>query len=89
MQRSVRGRVLATLTVLAAAGALAGIATPALAAGTDTNVYIVGSNGVQYAGDDNFNAGRDNTVGSNDGTAPPAVALGTPRAAAIDWTTTF
>ncbi|MFI6697836.1 hypothetical protein ACIBJC_02460 [Streptomyces sp. NPDC050509] len=76
MNRSLRRPALAALTVLVAA-ALASVSAPAFAAGPgDTNVYIIGSK-VQYAGDDNFNAGRDNTVGSNNGTAPPATALGT------------
>ncbi|MFE3741337.1 hypothetical protein [Streptomyces sp. NPDC059134] len=68
MKRPSRLRALATLTVLVA-GSLASVATPAVAGDTDSHVHIIGSI-VQYAGDDNFNAGRDNTVGSNDGTAP-------------------
>ncbi|MGI5448095.1 hypothetical protein ACQEVM_20510 [Streptomyces sp. CA-243310] len=90
-----RSRALAALTVLAAAGALSAVASPALAATGDGdvhNVYIIGSTNVQYAQDDNFNAGRDNTVGSNDGTAPPA-AVGAASAMSLmdasNWADTF
>lgn len=50
------------------------MASPALAAPVDGDshyVFVLGNNNhVQVAEDDVFNAGRDNTVGSNDGTAP-------------------
>ncbi|MER6390943.1 hypothetical protein ABT236_21065 [Streptomyces sp. NPDC001523] len=90
-----RSRALAALTVLAAAGTLSAVASPALAATGDGdvhNVYIIGSTNVQYAQDDNFNAGRDNTVGSNDGTAPPAAAGAASAMSLLDasnWADTF
>lgn len=89
-----RSRTFAALTVLAAAGALSAVASPALAATGDGdvhNVYIIGSTNVQYAQDDNFNAGHDNTVGSNDGTAPPAAAAASAMSLldASNWADTF
>ncbi|MFE3996681.1 hypothetical protein ACFXPW_34085 [Streptomyces goshikiensis] len=96
MKRSVRSRALAALTVLAAAGALSAVASPALAAPADGDshyVFVLGNNNhVQVAEDDVFNAGRDNTVGSNDGTAPPAVATAAARTfgmPATNWTRMF
>ncbi|MGW1729114.1 hypothetical protein ACWCQK_40515 [Streptomyces sp. NPDC002306] len=87
MKRTVRTCALAALTVLAAAGTLSVAASPALAAPADGDTYyvfIVGGKDAQFAQDDIFDAGRDNTVGSNDGSATPATGVALGAMSALD-----
>ncbi|MBW5484205.1 hypothetical protein [Streptomyces bambusae] len=82
-------RTAATLLAAAALSVL-GAAAPAAADSGPTWVFVVDSTIVQIAQDDVFNAGRDVTVGSHNGTAPAAEpAMAFSSMAATDWENAF
>ncbi|MER6314953.1 hypothetical protein [Streptomyces sp. NPDC001581] len=90
MKRTVRttSRALAVL----AAGTMLGLfaaAAPAAADSGPTYVFVIGSNIVQSAQDDIFNAGRDNTVGSHNGATAATSVSAFESMRTIDWAETF